>query len=334
MGVHLTSSTLRTARRLGTSLVAVGVLLTITATGSSAEAPGSANTVVQHRVPQAEANRAADYWTPERMREAKPADRLRTTEGKPEQKPVPAAPAQDVVAPLAPTGDVGTNIYRTRTVGKIFFTDVSDGENYVCSGSVVNSPARNMAFTAGHCVHGGGEDNTWHDNVLFVPGYFHGDQPYGEFEAYNLVSLQGWTIDDSFGYDSALILLNTNDNGQRLIDAVGGYANGLTTGGPFEQHHVVIGYPGDQEDGQNQYYCEGPSEQATVFFPRQITMSCGLGGGSSGGPWLLDYDDWPDGTGVGMVHGGTSNNDIFGNLRSPYYTPDAEGNMYRTFANG
>jgi len=95
------------------------------------------------------------------MRNAKPADRILATDEKAGQKPVPAAPAQDVVAPLAPTGDVSTNIYRTRTVGKIFFTDASDGENYVCSGSVVNSPARHMAFTAGHCVHGGGEDNTW-----------------------------------------------------------------------------------------------------------------------------------------------------------------------------
>jgi hypothetical protein len=59
------------------------------------------------------------------------------------------------------------------TTGKVFFTDHKGG-NWVCSGSLVNSPAQNVVITAGHCVYGtaGGElpaGETWHSNWVFGP---------------------------------------------------------------------------------------------------------------------------------------------------------------------
>jgi hypothetical protein len=59
------------------------------------------------------------------------------------------------------------------TTGKVFFTDHTGG-HWVCSGSLVNSVAKNVVITAGHCVYGtaGGElpaGETWHSNWVFAP---------------------------------------------------------------------------------------------------------------------------------------------------------------------
>lgn len=265
------------------------------------------------------------------MAEAKNADRLVPEDTKTSRRAVQVQEDRKLADPVAFSGDVGTSLYRTRVAGKVFYKDSNNG-SWVCSASIVNSPARNMVFTAGHCVHEGDGGN-WHNNWLFVPDYHYDNRPFGTFEAYNLVTLRGWAEDGSWGYDSALALMGTNARGQRLVDAVG-VANGLRVGGSFNRTHTVIGYPCGPENCQAQYNCVGPSEQATVFFPRQITMRCNLEGGSSGGPWLTDYQDRADGTGLGYVHGVTSNSDVFGNLRSPYFEDAAEGTMYRTYMNG
>ena len=303
-----------------------------TGTAGAAEArEARASQIVEHRITADEARAAAEYWTPERMASAKNADRQVDADPNAPRRVERAQADQKLAEPYSALGDVGASIYRTRVVGKVFYKD-SAGGSWVCSGSVVNSPARNMVSTAGHCVHEGDGGN-WHNNWLFVPDYHHNSRPFGTFEAYNLTTLRGWTDDGSWAYDSAFALMGTNGSGQRLVDATG-VANGVRVGGPFNRTHTVIGYPCDQESCEAQYNCVGPSEQATVFFPRQITMRCGLSGGSSGGPWLTDFQDSAAGTGLGYVHGVTSNNDIFGNLRSPYFEDAAEGNLYRTFMNG
>ena len=79
------------------------------------------------------------------------------------------------------------------TTGKMFFTDHKGG-NWVCSGSLVNSPAQNVVITAGHCVYGtaGGElpaGETWHSNWVFAPDYSNGYAPYGYWTARQL-----WTL--------------------------------------------------------------------------------------------------------------------------------------------
>ncbi|CAM5741462.1 hypothetical protein SHIRM173S_08058 [Streptomyces hirsutus] len=107
-------------------------------------------------------------WKPERMRSAEEADKTLSTKdataargaGDPEPGPVEAqaeqTPYHDHAAP----------------VGKVFF-DSPEGTS-VCSGTVVkdvNHPGRsNLVWTAGHCVHAGG-DGGWYRNIVFVPAY-------------------------------------------------------------------------------------------------------------------------------------------------------------------
>ncbi|MGV9374017.1 hypothetical protein [Micromonospora tulbaghiae] len=105
---------------------------------------------------------ARAYWTAERMAAATPADEVEKSAGPVTQSPVAERVRRfaEAVAPKDGSG-FGAQLNESITVGKIFYTSSTDGLGHYCSASVVNSPARNMVFTAAHCVHDGpGRD--WH----------------------------------------------------------------------------------------------------------------------------------------------------------------------------
>ena len=78
----------------------------------------------------------------------------------------------------------------SKTNGKVFFRNQTDGKDYVCSGASVNSRSKRLVVTAGHCVHGGpGKD--WHTNWIFAPGYSNG-ATYGTYQAATLRTLNNW----------------------------------------------------------------------------------------------------------------------------------------------
>jgi hypothetical protein len=106
------------------------------------------------------------YWTPERMRNARPADRILSGTFAPAAKRV-KKPAAAVQVPPPYTS------FPIRTNGKVFFTD--DGLNYVCSGTALLSGNKSVVWTAGHCVHDGASN--FHTNWAFVPGYADGSSP-------------------------------------------------------------------------------------------------------------------------------------------------------------
>ncbi|MBB5954394.1 V8-like Glu-specific endopeptidase [Saccharothrix tamanrassetensis] len=318
--------------------VAIAALLGAPAHAQAAaggqQAPGAdppAAPVVTRAAQYSDEENPAGFWTAERMAQAVPADVLTTGNREPARRQATAQQPQRLAPAAAgqPGGDVHAELTSTNVVGKVYYK-LPTGELRSCSAAAVNNPARNMVFTAGHCVHTG-DGGDWMREWTFVPAKRQDDEPFGRFTAYALGTMNGWAQDSSWGYDTGIALLNGNERG-RLVDVVGG--NGLTVGGPFEQFRTIFGYPEDRENGKSQLTCEGNSQQASVFFPRQITIGCGLGEGSSGGPWFINYVDRPDGTGRGDVNGVTSNGDIFGNLRSPYFTNDGEGNLYRQMANG
>ncbi len=273
--------------------------------------------------------RAGEYWTEERMAQARPADAPQA--GKDPARPVTEQSVRRLASAATGQGEVSAALTMSNAVGKVYFVDPADGQPYHCSASTVNNPAKNMVFTAGHCVHQG-DGGTWMREWTFVPAKRNDREPFGKFTAYALGTLNGWSQDGSLGYDSGVALLNANDRG-RVVDLVGG--NGLVVGGAYEKFRTIIGYPRRVEDGTVQAFCQGDSHQAQpVIFPRQVEIGCVLGGGASGGPWHIDYQDRPDGSGLGDVNGVTSNEDFLGGLRSPYFTNDGEGNLYRQLANG
>ncbi|MFB0633062.1 MULTISPECIES: trypsin-like serine peptidase [unclassified Streptomyces] len=179
-------------------------------------------------------------------------------------------------------------------VGKVFYHNPTNGNDYVCSGSSVNSAAQNVVLTAGHCVY----DGAWMTNWIFVPYYDHGARPYGTWYAANMTTFNGWTQNHYREYDVAFV--NVWNNADTLGHTVGG--EGLRTWGSIPQAVLgvtALGYPAEAPyDGQWQYYCLGSATLDTS--DNTLGMPCPLNGGSSGGPWLQNYDN---ATGLGYAVG-------------------------------
>ena len=197
----------------------------------------------------AQARRTEAFWR-QAIKNAKPAKLLRTAGPTVD---LPAA-GDDVGAPavIPPTGPEGTDdeglpeyvSYRRtegsgifpsipfslseisdpsqapyRQHGKIFF--VNGGDSYVCSGTVVNSANESVVATAGHCVYDDAA-NLANSSTMFIPGYKDGAQPYGVWDATQVLTTTQWMngSQGDFRYDVGMLVLEQH-NGQTIQDAVG-----------------------------------------------------------------------------------------------------------------
>lgn len=129
-----------------------------------------------------------------------------------------------------------------------------------------------------------------------------------------------------FERDVAFVTTYTNASGQKVVDAVGGY--GLRTGGSRNFDVTVFGYPGNRDEGERMWACWGRTTTHrwwTSSFPK-IT-GCDFGGGSSGGPWLDDYNN---STGLGHVRSVTSFGPEGNSYNGGPYFDDAVMNLYNS----
>lgn len=284
----------------------------------------------------------ASYWTPEKMKAAKPDSELPSVKAQSiavkkegaQTKPngpatrinaaapatVPQATGVSGVQPQAyyPNYPVGHPV--ARTYGKVFFT--SAGLNYVCSGTIVNSEGKSEVWTAGHCNTSGG---AWHYNWTFVPNYSNGYAPYGYWYAYQLWATSAWFYNNNdFANDVGAAVMYRN-NGWRITDYLGG--QGIAWNYPIGYYVYAFGYPqgspfnGAYLVGENGYTYNGGG--GTIYMVNYMT------GGSSGGAWLFFFDgNW------GYING---HNDFKYNaypqyMYSPYYGNQV-ANLYNAVRN-
>ena len=218
------------------------------------------------------------YWTAERMANAKPADLLVTEAGNAVDKKQSAtaalAPARQIPPPYTGEG--------TRTNGKVFFTD--GGASYVCSGTAVLSGNRSTVWTAGHCVHDGGSG--FHTNWAFVPAYADGQRPYGTWTARRLATTSGWANNGDFSYDLGAAAVNLQ-SGVALTDRIGG--RGVAFNYNRSQTYNAHGYPAAPPfNGQRLWVCtSGLRYNDNSANPPTMGIDCDMTGGSSGGGWLV-----------------------------------------------
>jgi V8-like Glu-specific endopeptidase len=261
---------------------------------------------------------AADYWTPERMVNAIPAQAPATVQvSKP--RPQGKAGSIDGVAPSVKVETqqaegIGIQLNEAQTVGKVFFTNPANGLNYVCSGSVVNSGKKKLVSTAGHCVHGGA-GGQWMTNWAFVPRYRNGARPYGTWAAYQLTARTAWTTSSSGDEDMGMVIMQTL-GGNSIANVVGG--NGLRWNWGYSVFVTILGYPaGAPFTGELQYFCQGNTWNG---HGQQVRANCNMTGGSSGGPWLQEYNDQ---TGLGYVNSVVSHRHADPNtMDGPYFDND------------
>ncbi|WP_198539971.1 hypothetical protein [Streptomyces sp. CT34] len=223
---------------------------------------------------------AAAYWTPQRMAGAAAPD---------ERGDEPAAPAPQ----LAPTARHFDGI---PSVGVLFSVDGEAREHH-CTASVVHSPHGNLLLTAGHCNPGA--------RAAFVPQYQSGSesQPYGV-----------WAIDDTFAYsdratsgagadlDFAFATVAPDEHGRMIESVTGG--NVLTDTPGYRNQVSVIGYPSAQSDPADRAVrCDARTSR--LVGTRELRLDCGgFFGGTSGSPWLANFDEHTQtGRVIGLIGG-------------------------------
>ncbi|WP_246214197.1 trypsin-like serine peptidase [Kitasatospora viridis] len=277
----------------------------------------------------AAAGKAQDYWTPERMQNAVPfdspaSDTLPSGSAEPTPAPTGSPGSIDPAAPTVPNqgGPKDPLITESAAVGKVFFHNPSDGKDYVCSGSALNGPSKQMVITAGHCVHGG-QGKTWMTNWIYAPRFRSGNYPFGTYAAKQFRTFNAW-IDSSDHTRDVGLVTTWPQNGTKLVDATGG--QGLSWNYSHSVDVTVLGYPVDRDNGQIQQWCTGTTSGSGGY----IQIHCNFGGGSSGGPWLRAFDD---STGLGYVNGVMSTLDSNGWNASSYFDDavktmvDAQGSV-------
>jgi hypothetical protein len=239
-----------------------------------------------HQPMVSEQKSAAEYWTPERMENAKSADSLVDDKDAPSgdvetssPTTVPSQAAKPSVQEKSLSGKAAAA--GTDHIGKVFFTQ--GGQDYVCSGNAVSSGNESTVATAGHCVN---EDGSWATNWTFAPGYDNGETPYGLWTASDLYSTQQWISGEDMNYDAAFAVVTPESGSATLTDTVGGSA--VAFNAQRGQQYTSYGYPAAAPfDGESLENCQGTAFDDTLGDTDDQGIDCDMTGGSSGGPWFL-----------------------------------------------
>jgi V8-like Glu-specific endopeptidase len=306
----------------GGAAVAVSAAFGFAAPSRAAELPRPGDAVVSDRVAKS-AKRITSYWTPRRIRHAVPlsveppplgsrsitggsADPRGDAILIPGQSPgASAAPPRGDVAstggasgarsggpiPFTTAELTDTTSYPIRTHGIVFFK--FGKSKYTCSATVVESATRSVVMTAGHCVHAGGRKGPWATNWLFAPGYQDKAAPFGTWTAQRLFTTKGWRKHVRFADDIGAAALEPNAAGQTVESVVG--SRGIAFNLPRYQAYRAYGYPvepGPKFDGESLWTCDSEFGYTDPFPERkgvpQSGIGCDMGGGSSGGSWVVD----------------------------------------------
>jgi V8-like Glu-specific endopeptidase len=208
------------------------------------------------------------------------------------------------------------------TVGKIIW-ETGDGRLGLCSGAVVDAPNGSVIATAAHCVRTRAAPEPPRE-VWFVPAY---DRGRGRHRADGWLvtsfhTPDGWDIaretEAILPHDYAFLTVGEKDG--RTIQETHG-ANRLAFEPVGEGRPVtVLGYPAAAPyDGESLHYCAGETDVLTEGEAQQpnlgglLLRDCDLTAGSSGGPWLTDWDQAAEsGTLVGVTSVGSGEGHVVG----------------------
>jgi hypothetical protein len=275
------------------------VLLAASAT-APAVAGATGSDAASTKLPAAHsARQALRFWTPARMRAARPLDAPKAAGGGLAEASAAEAPsgllagAERALADFAEVADPTAPGFREN--GAIF-VKLPRGEGLArCSGTSVDAPNMSVVFTAAHCVNDGGLDKWFDRDWVFVPGYHDGVLPFGVFVAKWLGVTRPWIEGGSENGDVGAAVVSHNERGQRLGAAVGGY--GIAWNLSPRQVFDVHGYPAAKPfDGASQRVCAGKPFLGHDFAsflwlgPLNMAVDCPLTGGASGGGWTIRGD--------------------------------------------
>ncbi len=287
--------------------------------------------------PSEEAQRAFDFWTPERIAKAKPFDLvfdergltyLRENDGSfspfRHSEPARGKAGNFSDQPNADRGDlIGLNTILENwtfggavqtAVGRLIFRNGVD--YFICSGTVMKDgrSGRSTIITAAHCVYDD-EDKEFMEDVIFIPNQDGTTGTFGTDFNCNNDPLGCWfvsfgVVDQNFAdkkwpaniiSDYAYYIVNDvgshsgsdankvlDETAETLpVDFLPPYVEDGDPGPHSLDYTYAIGYPGNLDP--NLMYCADDIE-FSIGEVGMLNPTCGMGRGSSGGPWVQPMD--------------------------------------------
>ncbi len=179
-------------------------------------------------------------------------------------------------------------------VGALFEHDASG--NHFCTASVVSSPGKNLLITAAHCIHGGKGSSGYTTDIVFIPGYRDGQEPFGVWTPARLLVAPQWASSSDPDYDVGFVVLQPR-NGENIQQVLGANRLGIDNGYRYLVH--VTGYP---DSANAPITCVNWTERQSAT---QLKFACGgYTGGTSGSPWVTRFNAISHtGTIVGVIGG-------------------------------
>lgn len=201
-----------------------------------------------------------DYWTPERKAQAisiMPQIEI-------EMEETDATTTDPALADL--------NKMPFTAGGKLFFS--GDGKNYVASANVLECSS--LLVTAAHCVQDR-DTGKLYDNFLFERCYDSGK--FSEKLTFKIVALKEyWYSQKKSKWDYAIVVLKTNSNVASPLK--------YSTENVENKTVTAFGYPANYYNGKKMVFVTGAAERR--FNDTWLISGCKMGGGSSGGAWVLE----------------------------------------------
>jgi len=245
--------------------------------GSSTAAGAGAGTAGATPTASADGG-AAGYWTRDKLLAAQPSRNW-----KPPGSP-PATPGATPSghAPVIPAPRVGALFSR------------SESGDHFCTASVVDSPGRDLLITAAHCIYS--SKSGYNQDIVFIPDYQDGSEPYGVWTPSKLQVDPHWTSSSDPDYDVGFVVLKSND-GKNIQEVLGANQIGFNAG--YSHLVRVTGYP---STANAPVTCINRTAEHSAT---QLKFDCGgYFDGTSGSPWLTDFDvQTRTGTIVGVIGG-------------------------------
>jgi hypothetical protein len=168
-------------------------------------------------------------------------------------------------------------------------------EDYVCSGTVVNSPHGDVILTAGHCAVEPETGTPTSSELIFIPGYRKGSAPFGTWKIESYAIPETWKNTAKAGSrpneggDLAFIELQDNDEGESVEEAVGSFGVGFDQ--PCEQTYTQFGYPAESPYSGELLYSHtaayAGADTSGGFTPVPMKIASDFTRGASGGPWAI-----------------------------------------------
>jgi V8-like Glu-specific endopeptidase len=207
---------------------------------------------------------AAGYWTDGRLLAAEPLRKWA----------LPASQASPTASPSA-----HSPVIAAPRVGALFSRSASG--NHFCTASVVASPGHDLLITAAHCINGG-KGGGYNQDIVFIPGYVDGSEPFGVWTVSKLVVDPHWTTESDPDYDVGFVVLDPYD-GKNIQDVLG--ANEIAFNAGYSNLVRVTGYP---SSANAPVTCINRTSKQSAT---QVRFDCGgYFGGTSGSPWVTDFD--------------------------------------------